>query len=157
MKEDPTLIEYCLENKVILASPITLIALLKVIEFGWKQGDVTKNLDEIKTLMKEHYTRTVSFSEHFSSVGKALDTAVRKYNDAVGSMESRLLPSSRKMKELGSIQADEIPVQRTIDREVRRKTSMVDDAINAAADHDDEIPSISSSSVGAVTNEKRET
>ena len=154
LKEDPTLIEYCLENKVILASPITLIALLKVIEFGWKQGDVTKNLDEIKGLMKEHYTRTVSFYEHFSSVGKSLDAAVRKYNDAVGSMEGRLLPSTRKMKELGSVQGEEIPVQRNIDREVR-KMSIADDAAND--DEDEKDDSSLSSSGGIAPTEKRGT
>ena len=158
LKEDPTLIEYCLENKVILASPITLIALLKVIEFGWKQGDVTKNLDEIKSLMKEHYTRTVSFSEHLSSVGKSLDTAVRKYNDCVGSMEGRLLPSTRKMKELGSIQGDEIPVQRNIDREIR-KMHMIDDGFHDDAVYEEnDLPTVSSSIENTTTTTtKRET
>jgi DNA recombination protein RmuC len=119
LKEDPGLIEYCLEKKVVLASPVTLIALLKVIEFGWRQEVAEKNIDEIKSLMREQYSRTLLFSEHFSALGKSLQTAVKKYNDGVGSFESRLLSSTRKMKDIGGIVGDDIPENQPMNLSVR--------------------------------------
>jgi len=74
---------------------------------------------QIKGIIKEQYDRALSFSKHFADVGRSLDTAVRRYNDAVGSLESRLLASTRKMKVLGAIGGDDIPDAATVDRPIR--------------------------------------
>lgn len=127
LKEDPDLIEYCLEKKVVLASPVTLIALLKVIEFGWRQEDAERNVEDIKNLMREQYSRTLAFSDHFSALGKGLQNAVKKYNDAVGSFESRLLPSTRKMKEMGAIVGEDIPESQPMSLPVRTHAPVGDE------------------------------
>jgi DNA recombination protein RmuC len=100
LEQDPALIEVGVEQKVILATPTTLIALLRAVSYGWRQEGLAKNAQKISDLGKELYKRLSDFGDHLSNVGKNLNSAVKSYNGAVGSLESRVLVSARKFQEL---------------------------------------------------------
>ncbi|MBZ5644280.1 MAG: DNA recombination protein RmuC [Acidobacteriia bacterium] len=101
LEHDRTLIEDAIEKRVVLASPTTLIALLRAIAYGWNQQVVTENAEKIKNLGKELYERILKFAEHLADVAKGLERANKAYNSAVSSFDSRLVPSVRKFNELG--------------------------------------------------------
>ncbi len=119
LEHDPALIEDSSLKKVILATPTTFIALLKAIAYGWQQEQMTKNAQQISMLGKELYERISTLSGHFGDVGNAIEKAVAAYNRAVGSLESRILPSVRRFKELGVRGAEDIPVLEQIDQKPR--------------------------------------
>ena len=97
---DPSLIELGVENRVILATPATLIALLHAVAYGWKQEALSQNAREICEAGKELYKRMADMGKHFSKLGTDLNTAVGSYNKTVGTMERRILPAARKFKDL---------------------------------------------------------
>jgi DNA recombination protein RmuC len=101
LEHDRTLIEDAIDKRVVLASPTTLIALLRAIAYGWKQQLVAENAERIKDLGKELYDRVVKFAEHLSDIAKGLERASKAYNNAVASFDSRLIPSARKFREMG--------------------------------------------------------
>jgi DNA recombination protein RmuC len=100
LEVDPSLIEEGVQNKVILATPTTLIALLKVVAYGWRQENLAMQSREISKLGKEIYDRVSDVANNWKAVGKSLRSAVESYNKAVNNLESRVLVSARKMKEL---------------------------------------------------------
>jgi DNA recombination protein RmuC len=100
----PELIEYAVEEKVLIATPTTLIALLKAVAYGWQQEDLSRNADEIKVLGQSLYERLQIMSNHLSDMGKGLRKTVECYNRTVGAFESRVLVSARKFGELGITQ-----------------------------------------------------
>ena len=108
LEQDRTLIEDAIEKRVVLASPTTLIALLRAIAYGWKQQLVAENAERIKDLGKELYDRVVKFAEHLSEIAKGLERANKAYNNAVASFDSRLIPSARKFREMG-VGSAEVP------------------------------------------------
>jgi len=109
LQSDPTLIERAIGKKVLLATPASLIALLKAASYGWRQEAVSKNAAEIADLGRQLYDRIATYSEHFGKVGSALETATKSYNAAVGSLESNLTSGARKLSELGAKGAKNLP------------------------------------------------
>jgi len=116
LQQDLTLIEHGLEQKVLLASPITLIALLTTVAHSWRHEALTENYREVARLGKEFYERLATFADRFDDVRKRLDGAVQAYNDAAGSFESRVLVSARRLKELDVTTAPELPFADPIER-----------------------------------------
>tara|TARA_R110002095_G_scaffold91585_1_gene79970 strand:- start:3591 stop:4901 length:1311 start_codon:yes stop_codon:yes gene_type:complete len=100
LEYDPSLIELGVENRVILATPATLIALLHAVAYGWKQEVLSENAKEISEAGKELYKRMADMGKHFTKLGTDLNTAVGSYNKTVGTMERRILPAARKFKDL---------------------------------------------------------
>jgi DNA recombination protein RmuC len=115
LQHDLTLIEYGLERRVLLASPITLIALLTTVAHSWRQEALTENYREVARLGKELYERLGTFTDHFDDVRKKLDGAVQSYNKATASFESRVLVSARRLKELEVTTAGELPSLEPVD------------------------------------------
>lgn len=100
LQQDPELIEYASERKVILATPTTLLALLKAVYYGWRQEALADNARQVSELGAQLYERLAKLGEHWSGVGKNLSQAVKAYNEATGSLESRVMVSARKFEEL---------------------------------------------------------
>ena len=116
---DRDLFEDAFQNKVLITSPISLFALLKAVAFGWQQQQVTDNAEKIATQGKSVYDRLMTFAAHFSGIGKSLEASVKKYNEASGSMETRVLPAVRRLKELG-VGSEEIEAVHQIESNVVR-------------------------------------
>jgi DNA recombination protein RmuC len=102
LQGDATLIDRAIAKKVLLATPATLIALLKAAAYGWRQEDVSRNAQVIADLGRGLYDRVVGFADNLDKVGRGLETANKAYNSAVGSFEQNLLPGARKLSELGA-------------------------------------------------------
>jgi DNA recombination protein RmuC len=118
-QSDRDLFEDAFKNKVLITSPIALFALLKAIAFGWQQQQVAENAEKIAEHGKSVYERLMTFAAHFSGVGKSLEASVKKYNDAAGSMDMRVLPAVRRLKELG-VGGEEIEPAHLIETNVVR-------------------------------------
>jgi DNA recombination protein RmuC len=123
LQHDPSLLEYGVEQKVIPASPTTLIALLKTVAYGWRQEKLAENAEEISNLGRELYDRVVKMAEHFARLGKQLDSAVDAYNATVGTMESRVLVSARRFRELGAATGEEIAEAEVVEQKARELRS----------------------------------
>jgi len=110
-EEDPELLEYGLKQKILFASPITLYALLRTVAFGWDQLHVAENARAIADQGRELYDRVVNVLGPVSDVGRHLDKSVEAYNKAVGSLETRLLPAAKRLKEMTASEKDLPPLE----------------------------------------------
>jgi DNA recombination protein RmuC len=116
LQHDLELIEHGLRQRVLLASPITLIALLTTVAHSWRQEALAENYREVARLGREFYERLATFADRMDDVRKRLDGAVQAYNEAAGSFESRVLVSARRLKDLKVTTAAELPPAEPIDR-----------------------------------------
>lgn len=119
LENDPKLIEDGVGQGVIIATPTTLIALLKAVSYGWRQEQMAENAQEVSKLGKDLYDRLRTFTNHFADIGRGLDRALESYNKGVGSLEARVLVTARKFKERGAIAGDDIDTVEPIDKASR--------------------------------------
>ncbi len=115
LAKDPGLIEAGVDQKVLLATPTTLIALLRSVAYGWRQEKLTENAEAISQLGREMYDRLATMQQHFLTLGKNLERAVDSYNRGIASLDSRVMVSARKFKDLGAGTTKEIEDANQID------------------------------------------
>jgi DNA recombination protein RmuC len=144
LQHDPALLEFSMTKGVMLASPLTLIALLRAIAYGWQQEKIARNAMEISELGRQLYDRIAKLAEHFENVGKSLAKAVAAYNGAVGTLETRVLVTARRLKDKGITAPEELPDLETIDQVPRalgapHLTGLFDDAPEVVADPDQDV------------------
>jgi DNA recombination protein RmuC len=119
LEHDPKLIEDGVSDKVIIATPTTLIALLKAVSYGWRQEQMATNAHEVSKLGKDLYDRLRTFTNYFADIGRGLDRALDSYNKGVGSLEARVLVTARKFKDRGALAGEEIETLEPIDKLAR--------------------------------------
>jgi DNA recombination protein RmuC len=119
LENDPKLIEDGVGQNVIIATPTTLIALLKAVSYGWRQEQMAENAKEVSELGKTLYDRLRVFTNHFANIGKGIERALDSYNQGVGSFEGRVLRTARKFKERGALSGEDIEILEPIDKAIR--------------------------------------
>jgi DNA recombination protein RmuC len=144
LQHDLTLIEHGLQQRVLLASPITLIALLTTVAHSWRQEALAENYREVARLGKEFYDRLATFTGNFDDVRKRLDGAVQAYNAAAGSLEARVLPTARKLRELEVTTSPELAPVQTIDTvpRVLKQANLLGLPEEALVPDEDEAPAV---------------
>lgn len=130
LQVDPSLIEYGAGQNIIIATPTTLIAILRAVAFSWKQESLSKSAKEIAQLGQELYDRIGIVSEYWNKLGRNLNGAVESYNQSVASFETRVLVSARKLKEVGSFMK-EIPEPDAIDK-LAREMKVIEPVVQLA-------------------------
>jgi len=123
VEQDHGLIEDGMKSGVIMATPTTLIALLRAVAFGWRQEQIAKNAQEISELGRQLYERMLVMANHLTELGKNLAKTNEAYNKAVGSIETRVLPAVRRFRELGAVGGEEMAVVEPVETTPRRLTA----------------------------------
>ena len=126
LEQDPRLLEDALVDKVVLATPSSLVALLRAIAYGWRQETLARNAEHIRNIGEELYERMSVFAGHLDRVGSSLDRSVESYNKAVGSFDSRVLPGVRKFSEMGIQAKKPVPELQPVERLPRAVQSEID-------------------------------
>jgi DNA recombination protein RmuC len=106
LEADPSLLEEGARQNVLVATPMTLIALLRAVAYGWQQERVAEDARAVAQLGRDLHRRMETFAQHLQRVGRGLQTAVRAYDGAVGSFEQRVLPGARRLAQYGVVSAD---------------------------------------------------
>ncbi len=127
LKLDPDLQDDALQKKVVIATPTSLVALMKVIAYGWREQKLAENAAEIHRLGEQLHGRLATFAEHLSSLGKSLGRSIEHYNKAVGSFEHQLVPGVRRFPEMGVRSGKELPQLDPLDHTPRRLDPVPDD------------------------------
>lgn len=122
LEAEPTLLEYASGKKVVLATPTTLIALLRTVAYAWTQEQLAANAREIQTVAREMYDRIGTVAGHVDKLGRSLESTVKSYNDAVSSVESRFLVTARRFNAL-QVSSTEIPSPRLVESTPRSLTA----------------------------------
>jgi DNA recombination protein RmuC len=134
-EQDASLFDYAAGLRVIPATPLTLLALLRTIASGWRQQQVTRNAEEIQQIGRELYERLAKMVEHLEDVGRHISEAGDSYNRFVGSLEQKVLPGARRFKDLGVSSSKDLPQPEPLRLTIR---SVTKDELTA---RDDEMPS----------------
>jgi len=116
LEVDPKLLEDAMTDKVVLATPSSLVALLRAVAYGWRQEALAENAEHIRTVGEELYERLSTFADHLGKVGTHLNRSVESYNKAVGSFDSRVLPGARKFTEMGIQGKKDLPEPEPVER-----------------------------------------
>ena len=119
LEREPDLMDWAMQNKVVIATPNTLMALLKTVEMGWREVRLARDAEEVGKLGRQIHERLQTWADHMVRMGNSLNQTVRHFNSGVGSLESRVLTSARRFKELGIASSEEIPEIPTVDTQVR--------------------------------------
>jgi DNA recombination protein RmuC len=128
---EPSLYDYALEQKILIATPTTLVGLLRTVELGWRQEQIAEQAQEIAAAARELHSRSGSFVEHFAKAGRQLSSATKSFDDAVGSWDSRIVPQLRRIEEMGAASGKEIEEPRRVDRPVRPILTELNDGSKA--------------------------
>jgi DNA recombination protein RmuC len=133
LEQDPSLIEQGVAQRVILATPTTLISLLRAVSYGWRQEQLAENAQRISEMARELADRFATMVEHLRRVGTSLKTSVGAFNDAVGSFEGRVMPWARRFRELGVVGKKELGELEKIDLVPREPAAICEEPIVSAA------------------------
>jgi DNA recombination protein RmuC len=134
LERDPALLEYALARKVHIATPTTLVTMLRTAQYAWQQAALAENARAVFDLGRQLYDRLAGLGGHVDRLGRALAKTVTAYNQAVGSLESRVLPSARRLSELGVVSGEEIAGPALVEELPRALSApeLVDDAADTA-------------------------
>ena len=124
-EEEPSLLDDALQSKVLITTPVTLLAFLKAVAYGWQQQAVSENARQIAAVGKELYQRITPFFRHLNSLRRHIDQTVESYNDSIGSLERRILPSVNRLQEL-DVGDGELDAPQTIDQRTRSLPKALD-------------------------------
>jgi len=119
IESDPSIMDRAISRRVLLATPMTLVALLKAAAYGWRQEAVSRSAREVSEIGRDLYDRMATFSDHLGKVGSGLSGAVQNFNRAVGSFEQQLLPGARKFESLGAAGTKQLADPERVEVEVR--------------------------------------
>lgn len=133
---EPSLYDHALEQKILIATPTTLVGLLRTVELGWRQERIAAEAREIASAGRDLHKRVGVFLGHFAKAGRQLESATNAYNDAVGSMEGRVLPQMRRFEELGAASGDELEGAKPVDQAVRPITVEESRSVGSGEDED---------------------
>ncbi len=136
---EPSLYDHALEQKILIATPTTLVGLLRTVELGWRQERIAAEAQEIAGAANELYARIGTFLKHLSKSGRQLSSAVNAYNDAVASAESRVLPSLRRFQELGAARGEALEAPQAIDGSARGVVAAELEELERGGEEDDSV------------------